>query len=407
MRQGEFNRTIHELARDGPEFSLVIFVAGAILVVLWLLWLCLARVAVYRSSDGARIVLGRSYEADSTVSGRVVGVHVALEQQVEANQVLVELDSQAERRELAEDKVKMAALTPQIEQLQAAIDAGQQAARSASQTGAVEIQQAAVRWRQAVQAAQTSANVAKRYEMAQGVVPEIDLLKAEQQARSDESTARALSLDIDRYRETEAKEASDRTSQIEQLRASRAQLIEEQDTTAANIRRLEYEIEKRLVHAPVSGRVAGLSVLRIGEFVSAGAEIATIVPPERVRAIADFAPAAALGVIRPGQSAWIHLSGFPWTQYGSISAVVASVASEPTDPAVGAIDGSYNRESQHSPDKVIRVEFTVDSRSAPLIPLQYGLVGTVEVEIDRVAPATLIMRTVGRLLTKPAKTQIS
>lgn len=178
MEEAEFGRTVQELTRDGPEFSLVVLLVGGTLAVLWLCWLWLARVAVYRSSDGARLVLGKSYEADSTVSGRVVGIHLTLGQQVHAQDVLVELDSQVEKRELAEDKVKMTTLRPQIAQLQAAIDAGEQAAQSASKTAEIELQQATVRWRQAVQTARISGNIAGRYEKARGVVPEIDLLKA-------------------------------------------------------------------------------------------------------------------------------------------------------------------------------------------------------------------------------------
>jgi hypothetical protein len=37
--------------------------------------------------------------------------------------------------------------------------------------------------------------------------------------------------------------------------------------------------------------------------------------------------------------------------------------------------------------------------AAPPIPLQHGLPGTVEVEVDHVPPATLVLRTAGRLFT--------
>jgi multidrug resistance efflux pump len=187
-------------------------------------------------------------------------------------------------------------------------------------------------------------------------------------------------------------------------------MLGEQQTTEAEMNRLQYEVEKRLVRAPVAGRVAGLPVLRVGEFIPAGAQVGTIVPPERLRAVADFVPSTALGVIRPGQRAWIHLSGFPWTQYGSISAVVSSVASEPTAPSVrddAPAGPDHNSDGPHASDKVLRVEMSVDPHSAPLIPLQYGLLGTAEVEVHRVSPARLIMRTVGRMLTQPADQRTS
>ena len=76
------------------------------------------------------------------------------------------------------------------------------------------------------------------------------------------------------------------------------------------------------------------------------------------------------------------LEGFPWTQYGAISATVASVASEVRDGRV-------------------RVELALRPNLASPIPLQHGLPGTVEVEVDRVSPAILVLRTAGQLLAVP------
>jgi len=93
----------------------------------------------------------------------------------------------------------------------------------------------------------------------------------------------------------------------------------------------------------------------------------------------DFLPSAAIGRIQTGQPARLRLEAFPWTQYGAVSATVASVASEVRDGRV-------------------RVELTVRPNPASLIPLQHGLPGTVEVEVDRVSPAILVLRTAGQLL---------
>src|SRR5207247_1684499 len=76
-----------------------------------------------------------------------------------------------------------------------------------------------------------------------------------------------------------------------------------------------------------------------------------------IRAVAQFAPAAALGQIRPGQPAQMRLDGFPWTQYGSLPASVASVA--------GVV-----RDGQ------VQVELVVQPRPDSAIPLRSGLPGT-------------------------------
>ena len=97
--------------------------------------------------------------------------------------------------------------------------------------------------------------------------------------------------------------------------------------------------------------------------------------------MAEFVPSEALGHIRSGQRAWIRLKGFPWTEYGTLRASVVSVASE-------IRNGS------------IRVEFTVQANPTSAVPIQHGLPGMVEVETERVTPAALVLRAVGKVLAK-------
>jgi hypothetical protein len=102
----------------------------------------------------------------------------------------------------------------------------------------------------------------------------------------------------------------------------------------------------------------------------------------KLQVVANFDPPAALGRIRPGQHARLRLAGFPWAQYGSVSATITNVASE-------IRDGS------------IRVEMALDPNSSSRIPLQHGLPGSVEVQIETVSPANFVLRTVGGLLAGP------
>ena len=79
--------------------------------------------------------------------------------------------------------------------------------------------------------------------------------------------------------------------------------------------------------------------------------------------MAEFLPAVALGRVRAGQPARLRLDSFPWTQYGSLATTVSRVASEVRDGRV-------------------RVELTVASQPTARLPLQHGLRGTVEVEVE-------------------------
>jgi membrane fusion protein (multidrug efflux system) len=113
-----------------------------------------------------------------------------------------------------------------------------------------------------------------------------------------------------------------------------------------------------------------------------GEKIAGILPEGRLLAVAQFPPAAALGRIAPGQPAKIRLEGFPWAQWGAVPAVVQRVAAEVRDGAV-------------------RVELAIDPSQAIHVPLQHGLPGSVEVEVERTTPARLLLRISGKLLTEP------
>ena len=101
-----------------------------------------------------------------------------------------------------------------------------------------------------------------------------------------------------------------------------------------------------------------------------------------IKAIAEFLPASALGRIQPDQRARVVLQSFPAAQYGDLPAIVTRLASEPRDGR-------------------IRVELTLRPDRRSRLPLQHGLPGTVEVEVERVSPAVLVLRTVGKVFERP------
>lgn len=146
--------------------------------------------------------------------------------------------------------------------------------------------------------------------------------------------------------------------------------------------------EIRAVRAPATGRIGEITPTSVGQFVSAGSRLASVVPVGELAIVAHFGADAAVGRIRPRQRARLRLDAFPWTQYGSLPAQVTSVASEP-------VGGD------------IRVELTPGRISESEIPLQHGLVGTVEVEVDRESPADLVLRAAGQRLSGASRRRAS
>jgi membrane fusion protein (multidrug efflux system) len=129
----------------------------------------------------------------------------------------------------------------------------------------------------------------------------------------------------------------------------------------------------------VAGTVGDVAPLHAGDMVGAGQKFATVVPAGALFAVADFEPRAVLGRVHAGQRARLRLDGFPWTQFGSLPLTVSRVASEIRDGR-------------------IRVEFRPDGAWPTGMPLQHGLPGAIEVTLDRVAPAVLVLRASGQML---------
>ncbi len=86
----------------------------------------------------------------------------------------------------------------------------------------------------------------------------------------------------------------------------------------------------------------------------------------------------------PGQRARLRLKGFPWAQYGTIAGHVLTTGEEIRDGHV-------------------RVECDVDAVNKSFIPAQHGLAGALEIEIERLSPAALVLRLAGEWIPGPVR----
>jgi membrane fusion protein (multidrug efflux system) len=180
--------------------------------------------------------------------------------------------------------------------------------------------------------------------------------------------------------------AGERQARLDELRRQAAALTGDEQRSRATVARLTHELELRVIRAPVAGRIAELGGLQMGVAVRAGARLGAVLPHGELRVVAQFAPPAALGRIQPGMPARLRLDGFPWAQYGAVPALVSRVADEVRDGAV-------------------RVELEVQGARPARIPLQHGLPGAVEVEIEQARPIDLLLRAAGKALAPPPEPQ--
>jgi multidrug resistance efflux pump len=380
-----FSTTQRTLEADGFRGMTLglLFVLG--LLSAWGAWFIGARVALYAVSDTARLEMSQAaHPVEAPVAGRVVATHLALGRAVQGSDVLVELDASIQHLQRGEEHARLHALAPQIEALRTAIAAEEQALREARHAARVAIEEARARHREAEVAARTAAEEAELFARlhARNLSSQLDLLRANGEAQKRRAAAETLRLAVSRLDSDHRTQASDRHARLEGLRRDVTRLGGDMTTAATTVERLTHEIERRRLHAPMSGRLGEVAELRIGSVVREGDRLAAVVPLGDLQAVADFSPPSALARIRPGQSARLRLEGFPWTQYGSLAATVSRVASEVRNGRV-------------------RVELSVQPDGTSVIPLQHGLPGSVEVQVERVAPAILVLRAAGKLLARP------
>jgi membrane fusion protein (multidrug efflux system) len=219
-----------------------------------------------------------------------------------------------------------------------------------------------------------------------GSVAQIEALRALSDSQKLGASSDAILSDVRRLESEAQARMHQNQAQIQSLNTALVALEGEMATTQATIARLQLDIEKHYVRAPVSGRIGDAPPLRVGANVTQGQKLAIVVPPGALMIVADFTPAAVLGRVKPGQPARLRLDGFPWAQFGSIDARVNRVASEIRDGQV-------------------RVEFDVAPGSAGNKVLQHGLPGSIEVSVDHVAPAVMILRAAGQMLSTPSQSQ--
>ena len=378
---------------EGDRLGVLLARVACAMIVLgvWGAWFFLSRVDRYEVSDTARLEVARaSHVVQSPLDGRVTAFSTILGKHVARGDVLLELDARAERLQLQEEQARLSSIPAQVEALRAEIQAAGEARRDEQQASAAAGDQGRAQQREAEANAQFAEQDAERLGRlkADGLIPDRDYVRARADAQGRRAGADSFQAALARLAGEQRTRGADREVRLRQIQEEITRLDAQRATSAATIDRLRYEIERRLVRAPITGQIGEVEILGAGSVVSEGDKLCAIVPSGDLRVIAEFSPQAAIGIVRPGQSARLRLEAFPWTQYGSLAATVQSVGNEVRDGRV-------------------RVELAIDTNTHSGIPMQHGLPGSVEVQIERVSPATLVLRAAGKLIAAPKAVLLS
>jgi membrane fusion protein (multidrug efflux system) len=356
---------------------------------MWMGWFFLARVALYEVSAEARLEVGREpHEVMSLVSGRVSRSTVELDREVDEGELLVELDADEVRFELEDKRAEVTGLSEQLEQLRREIVAQNQALADSRLAAQASLEEFRARYQEALEIARFAEQEAGRKESLHddGLLARAEADSARTEHRQKIKSAEALQRSLDRMEGDRRIAISEKEAEVVALQGRAAEIESSMRRLEANIAGLEYDVSLHSVRAPVSGRIGERTSLRVGEFVEKGQHLGTVIPAGEIRVVAEFAPHRVLGRVQPGQPAKLRLSGFSWVQYGSVPATVTRVGKEPHNGTV-------------------RVELALDDPGAFPVSLSHGLPGILEVEVEHVSPAALVMRAAGGLVSAPVPSE--
>ena len=161
------------------------------------------------------------------------------------------------------------------------------------------------------------------------------------------------------------------------------------------------KLERSRLYAPVDGTVQQLAVTTVGQVVTTGQQLMTIVPDDGHLQVEVYVTNADIGFIKVGQEAAIKLDSFPFTRFGTLHGQVVNVATDAIDEATARREqanpisaansassaGSAGTSPGQAQSFVFPVLLSLDETAmkvdGAVIPLIPGMTLSAEIKTDR------------------------
>jgi len=175
---------------------------------------------------------------------------------------------------------------------------------------------------------------ANRPLLASGAVSEIDILRLEREATRARGEIEQASAQISRI-QVSISEARRKIAEAEQSFLSKVRT--ELNETSAKINSLTQtsvalsdKVKQSTLMSPVNGKVSRLYFNTIGGVIPPGKDIMEIVPSDDSLILETKVQIRDIAFVRPEQAAVVKLTAYDYTIYGTLDAVVESVAADST-----------------------------------------------------------------------------
>ena len=161
------------------------------------------------------------------------------------------------------------------------------------------------------------------------------------------------------------------------------------------------KLDRSKLYSPIDGIVQQVAVTTVGQVVTIGQQLMTIVPDDGHLQVEVFVTNTDIGFIKIGQEAAIKIDTFPFTRFGTLHGKVINVATDALDeqtarrqqanPISGANSatsaGSAGGDPAQPQNFVFPVTLSLDETAMKiddvLIPFSPGMTLTAEIKTDR------------------------
>ena len=346
------------------------------------IWAVTGEIDVYRTSKSGTLKnKGGALTVQSEVSATIKQTNLALGMRVKQGDLLVQLDDTTARITLSKLQDELTANLQQQAILKEQTQLTSQKYQLLESSLQSEIKQIQTKLEQSNKVLVTQKNIQDGFKALArtSAVARMDLLRQDLEVVKAESVTRIHAIELENKKQEIPRNQREQALAISQINSQLSALSDQKEQLSRAIARAQLEVDKYAIKAAGDGEVVQLIPLPLGNHIDIGTKLATITNGSDWLVHSQFNAKDAVGHVKQGQTARVLVDGFPWRQYGSLSATVSHVAKE-------GVQGQV--------DVLLKLRDNPDSQ----IPLTFGQPVTVEIKTQTLTPMMLLLNAADRAI---------
>lgn len=349
-------------------------------------WAVTGEIDVYRTSQNGTLEnQGGALKVQSQVSATIKESHLTLGMRVEKGDLLLQLDDKTASINLSKLQDELTANLQQQTILKEQTQLTAQKYQLLESSLKSEIKQIETQLEQSKKVLDTQQNIQDGFKALAktSAVAQMDLLRQNLEVVKAQSLTQVQTIELSNKKQEIPRNQREQDLAISQINSRLSALADRQEQLSRAIASAQIEVNKYAIKAAEAGEVVQLIALPKGNHITPTTKLATISNGADWLIHSQFSAKDAVGHVKQGQTARVLVDGFPWRQYGSLSATVSRVAK-------AGIDGRV--------DVYLQLRDNADSQ----IPLTFGQPVTVEIKTQSLSPIMLLLNAADRAVRQSA-----